>query len=116
MNRILTKDKLQEMIDEAPPQKQEAIVGRALVALLKRQTSEEQSSHSTIERNGQGFNGVDAEWGTICARKYQHELRMPRKMTQTWLKKNKNGYSRITRYWKQLDEEAQNRHERTASR
>lgn len=34
---------------------------RALIALYQRQTTDEQASERTIERNGQGFNGIDAE-------------------------------------------------------
>ena len=34
---------------------------RALVALYDRQTREEQGALATIEHNGMGFNGVDAE-------------------------------------------------------
>lgn len=34
---------------------------RAIAALYKRQTDDEQGMRITIERNGVGFNGVDAE-------------------------------------------------------
>ena len=35
---------------------------RALLSIYENQTSEEQSSQSTIEDNGIGFNGTDAEF------------------------------------------------------
>jgi hypothetical protein len=37
------------------------MVGRSLVQLFKRQTSDEQAAHITMHNNARGFNGVDAQ-------------------------------------------------------
>lgn len=47
------------------------VVGRALVALLDRQTASEQNSQMTLEWNGVGFNAFDAEIMTSMAEFYR---------------------------------------------
>jgi len=42
-------------------------VERAVVALFERQTSREQNTHNTIERNGQGFSASDAGYLSYVA-------------------------------------------------
>ncbi len=44
---------------------------RALMRIYQNQTADEQNSESTIERNGIGFTGPDAEILTSFARQYQ---------------------------------------------
>ncbi len=44
---------------------------RALMRIYHNQTADEQNSESTIERNGIGFTGPDAEILTSFARQYQ---------------------------------------------
>lgn len=44
---------------------------RALMRIYQNQTADEQSSERTIERNGVGFSGPDAEILTSFARQYQ---------------------------------------------
>lgn len=44
---------------------------RALLRIYQNQTADEQSSERTIERNGIGFSGPDAEILTSFARQYQ---------------------------------------------
>lgn len=46
-------------------------VGRALVALLARQTAAEQRNHVTTDANGRGFNAFDADIFTSMATFYQ---------------------------------------------
>lgn len=46
-------------------------VGRALVALLHRQTQGEQTTHMTVESNGIGFNAYDADFMTSLAKQYR---------------------------------------------
>lgn len=46
-------------------------VGRALITLLSRQTATEQAAGETIENNGRGFNGRDAEFLTSLAQWYR---------------------------------------------
>lgn len=43
-------------------------VERAIVAIYRRQTSEEQNSNTTIHRNGMGFSGAHANYGTYLAK------------------------------------------------
>ena len=57
-----TKDSILAIID-----RNDIAVGRALLALFNRQTAEERSTAATVEQNGQGFNGVDASFGTSLA-------------------------------------------------
>lgn len=40
---------------------------RALVAIYRRQTADEQSSGHTVHSNGVGFSGADAEFGSSLA-------------------------------------------------
>lgn len=46
-------------------------VGRALIALLQRQTRQEQDTATTTESNGRGFGAFDAEIMTSMAMFYQ---------------------------------------------
>lgn len=57
-----TKDTILALID-----RNDLAVGRALLALFNRQTAEEQGTGATVEQNGQGFNGVDAAFGSSLA-------------------------------------------------
>lgn len=45
-------------------------LGRALVALYNRQTEDEKETSNTNERNGAGFNGVDAPFLSSLAEQY----------------------------------------------
>lgn len=51
--------------------KNDEAVGRALVALLKRQTASEQNNHRTTDANGVGFNAFDADIFTSMAQFYK---------------------------------------------
>lgn len=57
-----TKDTILALLDRS-----DLAVGRALLALFNRQTAEEQGTGATVEQNGQGFNGVDASFGSSLA-------------------------------------------------
>lgn len=45
----------------APLERSDRAVERAIVVLYERQTAEEQAMHDTVEPNGVGFSGCDAE-------------------------------------------------------
>lgn len=47
-------------------------VKRALIALTARQTSEERFAEKTIENNGRGWNGADAELMTSFTKQLSH--------------------------------------------
>ena len=104
MKHLITREKLQEMIDD--PKRQELIVGRALVVLLNNQTDGEQRSATTNEQNGEGFTGADAYGGTLTAKYYLKHKKLLDWQLEKWTRKQKNGYSRLTKYWKQLDQAA----------
>ena len=57
------KDKILDLIN-----KRDDAVCRGIVAIYRRQTSQEQLVEATLEHNGVGFNGVDAELLTSLAK------------------------------------------------
>lgn len=63
--KIWDKDSIQELIDSNAD-----ACARALMIVYGNQTASEQSTHQTIERNGKGFTGRDAEFLTDVAQKY----------------------------------------------
>lgn len=62
-----TKEEIKNLLDTNP-----AFVGRAIVKIYERQTSEEQSNGATIKNNGVGFNGLDASLLTDFAKFFKH--------------------------------------------
>lgn len=112
---IVTRESLRAMLATADTDQQVKIVGRALVVLLKRQTESERLSHSTNQDNGVGFAGCDAKIGTYSAEgyiKYGHLL--PFQM-EAWLRE-RNGFPRICKYAKQLNEAAVEKATRLANK
>lgn len=82
-------------------------VGRALVHLRNRQTVAEQCSEQTIEHNGRGFQPAHAYIGTNMANFFDSKGYLSPKQVEYWQKPTgKHGKPRITRYWRQLMEEA----------
>lgn len=67
---LVTKDSLQNMLNEANFERQQHIIGRALVAIFERQTASEQHALHTEENNGVGFAGCDAVGGSLTAKSY----------------------------------------------
>ncbi len=58
-----TKDGIEKLLKE-----NDRAVEKGLVAIYRRQTSEEQNSKTTIHRNGMGFSGAHASYGTYLAK------------------------------------------------
>lgn len=110
---IITKDQLQAWID-AGGERAERVVGRALIVLFERQTEHEKKVNTTDVDNGIGFTGADGKSGVISAKSFlKHgKFSQPWQLEQ-WTKKNAKGYSRITKYWKQLDQAAQQKKAKT---
>lgn len=104
---IVTCESLQQLIDSASPEKQARIVGRALVALFNRQTASEQSNNSTAEYNNIGFSGADGRSGTLTAKYFMKHGKLLDWQIDRWLKPQRNGFARICKYTKQLNEIAQ---------
>jgi hypothetical protein len=103
---IITRDILQQMLNNSDEVKVQHIVGHALVALFERQTEAEQNSEATLQNNTIGFTGVDGEWGAITAKFYIKNNKLSTKQVNMWLKKGKNGFARIAKYHSQLNEVA----------
>lgn len=107
---IVTKQSLAAMIAEGPEARVMHIIGRALVALLDRQTAAERSSDATHNQNGIGFASADARTGSLVAKSY-----LARKYLQPWQVaqwtriSGKTGLPRICKYAKQLNEIAEDK-------
>jgi len=102
--KIVTKDSLQQMLDNPNPKYVEAVVGRALSSLLARQTAEEQTHLTTEVHNGIGFTGADARSGSLTAKFWKKNGYLAAWQIERWTKKDDKGYSRLTKYHRQLNE------------
>ncbi len=101
---IVTKDWLTKQIEIAPA----LVIGRALVAIFKLQTFEEKASNVTKFHNGIGFSANDARLGCIGAKYYLKHGTLTEGLMKGWLKKDKKGLPRITKYANQLNRIAMN--------
>jgi len=104
---IVTRESLTNMLETANAAKRQAIIGRALVVLLRNQTSDEQAMNTTNEDNGVGFTGADARGGSITAKFWIKNQRLEDWMVDNWMRPNANGVPRLAKYHKQLDAAAQ---------
>lgn len=98
----LTKESIQELLET-----NDKAVGRALSALLTRQTASEQAMEDTIEHNGVGFTGVDGEFFTSLAKQFNRKGFLSPKQITAARKKDKRGVSKVGKYWRQLIEIAE---------
>ena len=104
MTAIVTKDSLQAMLDSSDRSFVTKVIGRALVGLFNRQTESEKAVNTTQESNGVGFAGCDAVSGTLSAKYFLKHGTLLDWQAEKWLKKGKNGYSRLSKYHGQLNE------------
>lgn len=104
VKQIVTRDTLRTMLNNPNRKYVETVVGRALVALLKRQTTDEQASAETRVHNSIGFSGADAHSGTLTAKTWNSKGVLLDWQLNKWLKPAKNGYPRLCKYAKQLNE------------
>lgn len=102
--KLVTKESLQKMLSNNNPRYVEKVVGKAIVGLYKRQTAGEQNSECTKEHNGVGFASYDAVVGTKVAKTWLEGERLAPWMIEVWLKPNKKGFSRLSKYHRQLNE------------
>lgn len=107
MSKIITKDGLQQMLDQADHSRRVHIVGRALVVLFNNQTKDEQQTQRTIMHNGIGFTGADAHSGCLTAKCYLANKTLQDWQLEKWLRRDKSGYARICKYHAQLNEAAE---------
>lgn len=75
---------------------------RALIALNKRQTEDEQNSEQTKYQNGRGFRPCHARMGTSMANFYDSRNYLSPKQIAYWRKTNEAGKMRIEIYAGQL--------------
>jgi hypothetical protein len=104
---IVTRQSLQQMLDQADHAKRAQIVGRALVALFKRQTEAEKAANVTNNDNGVGFASCDAKSGSLTAKSYLRNRTLEQWQVEKWLRRQKNGFARLTKYAGQLNEIAE---------
>lgn len=99
---LVTRDSLQALLMS---DKAAEVVGRALKAIfIANQTEDERTANSTKNWNGVGFSGADARSASITAKYYiKHGKLLPWQVDQ-WTKRQKNGYARLVKYAKQLNE------------
>ena len=102
--KLVTRESIRTMLRNPNPRYVEVVVGRALVALLQRQTKDEQCANDTREHNGVGFTGADARSGSITAKTFIRDNKLLDWQVGSWKKIAKNGYPRLAKYHKQLNE------------
>ena len=106
---LVTKQSIQNLLSDSRKDFPMHVIGRALVGIYSNQTDQEKSSQSTIQHNDIGFAGCDARIGSICAKYYQKHKRLEKWMIDRWINPGSTGYSRITKYHRQLNIIAMNK-------
>lgn len=102
--KVVTRDSLKRMLENPNRHYVETVIGRALLALLERQTEDEKRAADTRVWNAVGFSGADARSGTLTAKSFAKHGRLLDWQIDRWTKKSKNGYPRLCKYAKQLNE------------
>lgn len=97
---IVTREWLQEQLNIRPTY----TIGRALCAIYQLQTREEQNGGYTKFNNGIGFSAFDADLGTRCAEYFKQHGKLESWMVKIWSAPAKNGFPRICKYTRQLNE------------
>lgn len=103
---LVSRESLQQMLDAADAEKRQHIVGRALVVLFQRQTESEKAGNVTDRHNNVGFTSGDARGGSLTAKTYIKNRKLEQWQVDKWLKVQANGFARLTKYHKQLNEAA----------
>lgn len=101
---LVTRDSIQAMLDSDNEAYVAEVIGRGLMGLLDRQTTDEQVSNTTNRDNSIGFTGADAFSGSLTAKFWRKHGKLLDWQIAKWTKKGKNGYSRLCKYHKQLNE------------
>lgn len=113
---IITRDTLRNMLNEATLEKQIQIVGRALVVLFERQTTSEQAANSTDQDNSRGFASCDARGGSLTAKSFIKYRTLQTWQLQKWTNVQANGYPKLCKYHRQLNEAAEEKAAKIAAR
>lgn len=108
MTKIVTRESIQKLIDDHETDQRflSTLIGRALVVLFEHQTNIEQARNATSVYNNVGFTGYDARSGTLTAKYFLAKKSLEKWQIDRWIKRGKSGFSRITKYHKQLNEAA----------
>ena len=101
MPNLLNKQTIVELLKN-----NDKAIARALVVLTERQTSTEQSSEQTINRNGRGYRPCHARMGTSMSKFYLRNGFLSSKQVNYWRAKSRDGFMRIEIYAGQLLEVA----------
>lgn len=105
----ITKQVLEIMITEADVERKARIIGRACLALFRRQTEDEKAANTTTHTNRKGFTQSDARQGSITAKYFIKHGTLQDWQVAQWVRQEARGNMRISKYWRQLDEEARAR-------
>ena len=106
MQTIVTHSSLTKMLFDSNADRRAQIIGRALVALLKRQTQDERTANTTNVHNNRGFMSCDARSGSIGAKYFLKHGTLLDWQVEKWMKPTASGTPRIVKYSKQLNEVA----------
>ena len=99
---IVTRESFMAML-AAGRDRQIKVVGRALVALMNRQTEDEKTGLQTKHDNSRGFSAPDAKSGTLCARYFLKHGTLQDWQFANWMR-DERGIPRIAKYSRQLNE------------
>lgn len=99
MNKTYTRESIEKMLET-----NDKAIARALVALYKRQTSDEQNAEMTKYRNGRGFTAAHGEIGSSMAKFYLERGYLTPKQIAYWRKPTEKRSMRIGVYVGQLVE------------
>lgn len=97
MQKIITRDYIVHLL-----RTNDKALGRALVALNKRQTQDEQYSEQTRYLNLRGFMPMHAKKGTGMARFFENKGFLTAKQLAWWRQVTPSGKPRIEKYVGQL--------------
>lgn len=105
MKSLVTRESLIDLVTRGNEVSKEA-VGRALVHLFNRQTKDEQITNDTRKHNEMGFTPQDARSGSITAKYFIKHRTLLDWQYEKWIESNAKGIPRIAKYWRQLNEVA----------
>lgn len=104
IKQVVTRDSLRTMLRNPNVKYVDAVIGRGLLAILQRQTNDEANAADTKYTNGVGFSSADAKSGTLTAKSFVKNGGLLDWQRDKWLKPASNGYPRLCKYVKQLNE------------
>jgi hypothetical protein len=103
MKQIVTKESMIKFLSEKDHELVIHFIGRALVCLFNRQLSDEKDTNVTRHDNNIGFTPSDAMTGSLTAKYYLKHKSLLDWQIEKWMK-DFRGAPRITKYWRQLNE------------